>query len=55
MGYDGIGDESNLPQLSLTVPYLDREQWGWGYWFVIRSESGKLVVTRRRSRKARAA
>jgi hypothetical protein len=39
-----IGDESNLPQLAVTVPYPDREQWGWGYWFVIRSESGKLVV-----------
>ena len=40
----GIGDESERPWISQSAEWDDRKQWGYGYWYVIRSASGKLVV-----------
>jgi hypothetical protein len=41
VGCETPGD-SGLPLLS--YPGDNRDVWGWGYWFVIRSAAGKLVV-----------
>ena len=45
-GIDGNGDDSGRPFLGSIVAYEERKRWGQGYWYVIRSASGKLVVYR---------
>jgi hypothetical protein len=40
----GMGNSSGRPALGDQAPFGERKRWGLGYWYIIRSASGKLVV-----------